>query len=231
MTHALEALQDSLGYHFKDLSLLRCALTHRSADRCNNERLEFLGDSVLELVIADYLYKRFPELKEGKLSRLRSCIVCGESLAGIAQTHNLSACVRVGQGELRGGGQNRKSLLADAFEAVVGAVYLDSSLETVAALIRECWFKPVIENLDPNAINKDAKTYLQEWLQARKMSLPEYEVLEVRGEEHNLNFKVSCVTEALDEKVLAEGTSRRKAEQNAASATLSILQASGTDSP
>ena len=203
--------------------MLECALTHRSASRDNNERLEFLGDSILEFVIADSLYQKYPNLREGKLSRLRSNLVRGDTLVVLANRFEIGNSLLLGQGERSNGGALRESILSDAFEAIVGAVYLDAGLDKCQELIL-IWFEDFFEKLNPDDINKDPKTELQEWLQARKFTLPEYNVVKTTGDEHSREFTVSCSVSALDELIIAIGKSRRKGEQQAATNALKILK-------
>ncbi|NNM53007.1 MAG: ribonuclease III, partial [Pseudomonadales bacterium] len=210
-------LQERLGYRFREIDTLRQALTHRSSSgRHNNERLEFLGDSILSMVIAEYLYVRFPEAQEGSLTRLRASLVKEETLAEVARRLELGAELRLGQGEIRSGGFRRDSILADVLEAILAAVYLDSG---ELGVCRECvlnWFAPQLANLQPEHVRKDAKTYLQEWLQARHLDLPVYELHAVDGQSHEQTFIVQCHVVVLPGPVQGEGHSRRRAEQVAA---------------
>jgi len=204
-----------IGYTFNDPELLRRALTHRSYSTSHNERLEFLGDSVVNCVVALELFNRFPRLAEGELSRLRANIVNQQSLAGVAQRLSFGAELRLGEGELKSGGARRPSMLADAVEAVVGAVFLDGGFDSartvVCGLLGE-----VLERIDPSASGKDPKTLLQEHLQGRRLALPQYGVVAVRGEAHEQQFQVECVVAELGIRSLGEGASRRSAEQEAA---------------
>jgi ribonuclease-3 len=211
-----------IGYHFKNPDLLGEALTHRSVGSRNYERLEFLGDGALNFVIASELYQRFPEASEGDLSRLRSSLVKGDKLAELAQRYHLGEHLSLGSGELKSGGYRRASILADALEAIFGAVYLDSGFEQCRALILVV-YGPSLESLpDPDQL-KDPKTRLQEWLQSRKRPLPEYDVVDVSGEAHKQVFTVACKVEGLTKAVLGVGNSRRKAEQEAAQKTMRLL--------
>lgn len=204
-----------IGYTFNDPELLRRALTHRSYSTSHNERLEFLGDSVVNCVVALELFSRFPRLAEGELSRLRANIVNQQSLAGVAQRLSFGAELRLGEGELKSGGARRPSMLADAVEAVVGAVFLDGGFDSartvVCGLLGE-----VLDSIDPSASGKDPKTLLQEHLQGRRLALPQYGVVAVRGEAHEQQFQVECVVAELGIRSLGEGASRRSAEQEAA---------------
>lgn len=215
----IERLQRKLGYQFSDISLLNRALTHRSADNDHNERLEFLGDSILGFEAADYLYQHAATATEGELSRMRSQLVKRETLASIARELNLGQILRLGQGEFRSGGQNRDSILADAVEAIIAAVYLDGGVQNARELVRRL----LGERLNnPTAVlqQKDAKTRLQELLQGRKLSLPSYEVIEVKGDQHQQSFVVACKVQDLELTSTGSGTSRRKAEQQAAESML-----------
>ncbi len=223
MTLALDKLCRSLGYEFSDQSLLKKAVTHSSAGKNNNERLEFLGDSILGWVIAEALYQRFPHAKEGELSRLRAGLVKGVTLAELAREFNLGDHLGLGQGELKSGGYRRDSILADAMEAIIGAVYLDSNIETCRAQVLN-WFQERLQKVSVKDNHKDSKTQLQEYLQGRKQSLPQYEVVATRGKEHAQIFDVECKVSLLEETVTGTGSSRRQAEQEAALKALKILQ-------
>lgn len=220
----LKRLSRQLGYTFKEPALLRQALTHRSYGTPHNERLEFLGDSVLSLAISTRLYHGFPQLTEGELSRVRAHLVKEPTLAEIAQTLQLGEYLFLGEGEMKSGGFRRPSILADALEAVVGAIYLDGGFGDAQRVI-ETLYAPVIERLDPNKIAKDPKTQLQEFLQGHKLRLPKYTIVATEGEAHEQHFKVECHIPDLEIRVLGEGASRRKAEQDAA--RLAYEQAQG----
>ncbi len=211
----LNRLYKSLGYRFNDSALLTQALTHRSAKKNHNERLEYLGDSVLGMVIANELFHRFNDAPEGSLTRMRSTLVKGETLAGIAREFELSDYLILGAGETKSGGHQRDSILEDAVEAVIGAIFLDSDLETCQQLIL-AWYASRLDALDPNYHPKDPKTRLQELLQSRQIPLPEYSVVEVSGKDHAQTFVVECTIQHGDEVFIGKGTSRRKAEQQAA---------------
>jgi ribonuclease-3 len=211
----LEALSRRLGYSFTRNALLKQALTHRSHGQTNNERLEFLGDGILNCVVASLLYQRFPELPEGDLSRLRAYLVKESTLSDIAQSLSLGEALRLGEGEMKSGGWRRPSLLADALEAVVGAVFLDGGFASAQDLVSRL-YAPMLENLDPRSIGKDPKTLLQEYLQGRKIALPEYALLATEGEAHCQTFRIECRIPALSIRAQGEGGSRRAAEQAAA---------------
>jgi ribonuclease-3 len=204
-----------IAYQFSDIDLLKHALTHRSADKKHNERLEFLGDAVLGLVIAERLYEKFPKLPEGKLTRMRSNLVKGETLAKVAREIELGELIKLGPGEMKSGGRRRDSILADSVEAVLGAIYLDSGLDAVRTTIDQLFSKR-IETLDPNLQIKDSKTQLQEHLQAKQLALPDYQVTEIKGKDHAQTFTVECKVDALTMTAVGKGKSRRIAEQEAA---------------
>src|SRR5512141_1711721 len=191
-----EALRDRLGYAFRRPELLTQALTHRSFGTSHNERLEFIGDAVLDCAIAVVLYRRFPAIPEGDLSRVRASLVNGETLAGLARALELGEAVRLGEGELRSGGAMRPSILADALEAVFGAIFLDAGYDAAAGVI-ETVYAPLLAGLDPGSLTKDPKTRLQEWLQARRIAVPEYAVTDVAGDAHAQTFTVECRIPAL----------------------------------
>lgn len=215
MTGDLKRLARQLGYVFKEPKLLRQALTHRSYGTPHNERLEFLGDSVLSLAISTRLFHDFPRLTEGELSRVRAHLVKEPTLAEIAQSLSLGDYLFLGEGELKSGGFRRPSILADALEAIVGAIYLDGGFPEAQRVLNEL-YAPVIGRLDPHTLSKDPKTRLQEFLQGRKLRLPKYTIVATEGEAHEQHFRVECHIPELDIRVLGEGSSRRKAEQEAA---------------
>jgi ribonuclease III len=208
-------LREALGYEPRDPTLFAAALTHRSAARPNNERLEFLGDAVLNLVIARQLYGAFPRATEGDLSRLRARLVSREPLAEVAAGVELGTVLQLGSGELKSGGFRRHSILADALEAVCGALFLDGGLTAAEGVIGRL-FAPRIAALPDPAALKDAKTRLQEYLQARSLTLPRYQVERIEGEAHAQTFRVSCEVADLGRRVQGGGSSRRRAEQEAA---------------
>ncbi|KXF80167.1 ribonuclease III [Enterovibrio coralii] len=222
MTTPTNKLQRRIGYEFSDAALLSLALTHRSASGNHNERLEFLGDSILSFVIADDLYHRFPNVDEGDMSRMRATLVRGNTLAELGREFDLGDVLQLGPGELKSGGFRRDSILADAVEAIIGAIYLDSDLETVRGIVLG-WYKERLETIQPGANQKDPKTRLQEFLQGRRKPLPAYNVIKVQGEAHNQQFTVECEIAGLDRPVVGKGSSRRKAEQAAAELALEKL--------
>jgi ribonuclease-3 len=227
---AVEWQRDALGYQCRDPKLLEAALTHRSAGGQHNERLEFLGDAVLNCVVAMMLYREFADATEGDLSRFRASLVSGEALAVIAAEVGLGDQLRLGSGELKSGGFRRKSILADALEALFGAIYLDGGFDAAAEVI-ERMIAPRLDRLPSAAELKDPKTRLQEALQARGLPLPTYTVESVTGEAHNQLFEVSCSVEVLGLRALATGGSRRRAEQAAAQQVLDDVRGSfGTTS-
>jgi len=217
-------LRERLGYEPRDLTLFRAALTHRSASGPNNERLEFLGDAVLNLVIARLLYEAFPQAAEGDLSRLRARLVSREPLAEVAAGLGLGAMLQLGSGELKSGGFRRQSILADALEALCAAIFLDGGPGAAEAVL-ERLFAARIAALPAPAALKDAKTRLQEYLQSRSLTLPRYSVLDVEGEDHAQTFRVSCEVTDLRLRVEGDGSSRRRAEQQAAGRMLAAIAA------
>ena len=219
-----------LGYEPRDRDLFRAALTHRSASGPNNERLEFLGDAVLNLVVAHHLYAAFPDASEGDLSRLRARVVSGEPLAEVAASLELGEALQLGSGELKTGGFRRQSILADAFEAVCGALYLDGGLAVAEGVI-ERLLEPRIAALPAPHELKDAKTRLQEYLQSRGLSLPRYRVERVEGEAHAQTFHVNCEVPALRLAAEGSGSSRRRAEQEAAERILAGLGSDADPQP
>jgi ribonuclease-3 len=213
---------DRIGHAFRDPELLQRALTHRSAGSRNNERLEFLGDSLVNLVVAEALFQRWPRADEGELTRARAALVREASLAGLARSLELGDRLELGPGELKSGGFRRDSILADAFEAVVAAIYLDAGFEACRAQVL-AWFEPMLVDLPRGGPEKDPKTRLQEWLQARQHPLPEYRLVATTGEDHDKLFLVECMLGALAVQGSAQGTSRRQAEQAAAALILQQL--------
>jgi ribonuclease-3 len=212
-----------LDYIFHRPELLRQALTHRSHSVPHNERLEFLGDSVLNCAVAALIFKHFPDLTEGSLSRVRANLVNQKVLAELAQTLELGKLIRLGEGELRSGGDKRPSILADALEAVLGAIYLDGGF-TQAEKIVASLFAPSLQELDARTLGKDPKTLLQEYLQSRRLALPQYAVIATSGEAHQQQFQVECVISKPDIRTLGEGATRRSAEQHAARQAYEQLQ-------
>jgi ribonuclease-3 len=220
---ALSELQIRLGYAFRQHALLQQAVTHRSFSADHNERLEFLGDSVLNLSVAHMLYAQLANLPEGDLSRVRANLVKQDTLHQLAKNLDLPAVMRLGEGEMRSGGQNRPSILADALEAIIGAVYLDGGYKDAQALV-ERLFAQVDIKPDMQAVGKDPKTELQEWLQGRKLALPKYTVVGTSGAAHRQQFEVSCEVTELRQTQQGSGASRRAAEQAAAAAMLQSLK-------
>lgn len=214
-----DRLQDALGHQFSRPELLRQALTHRSHSSPHNERLEFLGDSVLNCIMATLLYQRFPDLREGDLSRQRANLVRQDTLADIAQLLKLGDQLQLGEGELKSGGSRRPSILADGLEAVIGAVFMDSGFDAARQVVARL-YQPLLDQIDPKVSGKDAKTELQEMLQARKLPLPSYVLVGTRGEAHAQIFEVECAISVLSIRVAGVGSSRRGAEQAAAKAAV-----------
>ena len=210
-----EPLRLKLDYAFRHPDLLRQALTHRSFGTPHNERMEFVGDAVLNCVVGIALYERFPALPEGDLSRVRAGLVNGETLARVARQLGLGAAIFLGEGEVKNGGAERSSILADALEALFGAVYLDGGFDAARNVIVTCYAN-VLRDVDPGALGKDPKTSLQEWLQARRWPVPEYVVTATSGEPHEQRFTVECRIPRLNIVASGEGSSRRAAEQAAA---------------
>lgn len=223
MSRDLKRLCKHLGYTFSDEGLLRTALTHRSLGACNNERLEYLGDGALNFIIAAELYHRKSELSEGDLSRLRANLVCGESLAKIGHKLGLGDYLYLGPGELKSGGFRRDSIIADAVEALLGAVYLDSGFDACRNLVLRLFNQRLLDLPAPSSL-KDPKTRLQEYLQGRKLALPSYALLETTGKAHEQMFLVECRVESLGIESQARLTSRRRAEQAAAEALLAQIE-------
>ena len=219
----IATLQSRLGHTFSNAALLQQALTHRSHSSLHNERLEFLGDSVLNCVVASLLFDRFDKIDEGDLSRLRANLVKQQSLYEIAQRLELSQCLRLGEGELKSGGFRRPSILADTLEALFGAIFLDAGFDTASSVIGAL-YAPVLETVDPKTLGKDAKTLLQEFLQGKKIQLPQYNVVATHGAAHNQEFEIECLVPKLDIHVFGTGGSRRAGEQAAAKLALESVQ-------
>lgn len=217
----LDGVSHALGYRFNDSGLLRRALTHRSHSADHNERLEYLGDSVVNCAIALALYRKFPEAPEGDLSRLRASLVSQPALAGIALDLGLGGHLALGEGELRSNGRERPSILADALEAVIGATLLDGGFDAAAGVVGRL-FRPALDATQPDTTGKDPKTLLQELLQGRRIALPQYRVVATRGSAHAQIFEVECAVAALSICCRGEGASRRAAEQNAARAAYAL---------
>jgi len=211
------SLLDRLGHSFRNPERYRLALTHRSHGATHNERLEFIGDAVLNCVVAVVLFERFPAIPEGELTRVRASLVNRDTLARLARDLGLGSAVLLGGGEVRSGGDERPSILANALEAIIGAVFIDAGFDAARAVIERIWAAE-FASLDPSILGKDPKTRLQEWLQARRFAVPEYTVTGVAGEPHAQTFTIECRIPALDVVTTGEGTSRRAAEQVAAAA-------------
>lgn len=220
----LAALAGRLGHRFTDAGLLKTALTHRSHSTPHNERLEFLGDGLLNCVIAEALFQRFPDTQEGDLSRLRANLVRQDALHQLALELRLGEVLRLGEGELRSGGHQRPSILADALEAIFGAVFSDAGYDAGKAVILGL-YAPLLAGVKPGPAQKDPKTRLQEWLQGRKKPLPRYTVLEASGAAHEQRFEVSCEIDNPPVRTTGHGSSRRNAEQAAAENALKALNA------
>lgn len=223
MTAEYRKLCKMIGYEFNDQALLQAALSHRSVRGKNNERLEFLGDAILNFIIAAALFEQCPHAKEGDLSRLRAGLVNGETLAELAQEFVLGDYLRLGPGELKSGGSRRKSILADALEAIIGAIYLDSNMLICQERVLS-WFDLRIKAIAHTGTSKDPKTQLQEYLQGHKSNLPDYLVLSVTGQAHKQVFRVSCQVEGFSFTTEGSGSSRRAAEQLAAQEFLDLIQ-------
>jgi ribonuclease III len=221
-------LEQRIGYQFKDQTLLKLALTHRSHSGSHNERLEFLGDSVLNCAVGHLLYRQLKQFDEGDLSRVRSNLVRQQALHDIAQTLSLHQYLHLGEGELKSGGLRRPSILADALEALFGAIFMDGGFPEAARVI-DSLYMPILKQVDPKTLGKDAKTLLQEFLQGLGLPLPVYSVVATHGAAHSQVFEVECVIAKLSVTVLGSGASRRAAEQMAATAALTAVR-SATDS-
>ncbi|HEY4138401.1 MAG TPA: ribonuclease III [Casimicrobiaceae bacterium] len=223
-----DRLRDRLGYEFRDPALLGEALTHRSFGVPHNERLEFVGDAVLNCAVALILFERFPATQEGELSRARANLVNRDTLAQIARQIDLGARIRLGEGEQKSGGANRSSIIADALEAVIGAVFFDGGFSAARAVIDRI-YADLLRAADPTTLGKDPKTRLQEWLQARRHPVPEYAIVATSGEAHAQLFEVDCKIAPLSLITHGSGSSRRAAEQEAAAAALARIMAGGAD--
>jgi len=222
VSQSLSRLERRLGHTFQNQELMLLALTHRSFAGRNNERLEFLGDAILNFVAGEALFERFPQAREGQLSRLRARLVKGETLAVLARGFELGEYLRLGSGELKSGGFRRESILADALEALIGAIYLDAGMDVARARVLD-WLANELDGLTLVDTNKDPKTRLQEFLQSRAAELPRYEVVDIQGEPHCRTFFVQCEIALLTDKTQGQGASRRIAEQVAAAAALVAL--------
>jgi ribonuclease III len=215
VTEILDILQHRLAYTFVSQPLLVQALTHRSYSSLHNERLEFLGDAILDLVVGEFLYHQFPAATEGELSHMRAQAVCGEQLAEIGQQLQLGDCLYLGAGEAKSGGRQRESSIANAVEAVIAAIYLDGGIENCRTVARRL-FAPVLTEMNEQGVVKDAKTRLQEYLQCHHLPLPQYRLLTRTGMDHNASFTMECEVAALNVRTVATASSRKKAEQLAA---------------
>jgi ribonuclease III len=220
----LAKLTAALGHDFADRALLQTALTHRSFGVPNNERLEFIGDGVLNCVIAVALFRRYSDLPEGDLSRMRASLVRQDALHRLALSLKLGDALRLGEGELKSGGSQRPSILADALEALIGAIYLDAGFEAAQKVIARLYL-PLFDELSSGPLTKDPKTSLQEWLQGRKKPLPRYQVIEASGAAHEQRFAVACEIDNPPLRTIGQGSSRRLAEQAAADSALKALKA------
>lgn len=216
------AFQKKINYKFQDQNLLATALTHRSVGKANNERLEYLGDAMLGFIIAEALFLRFPQLPEGHLTRLRASLVRQETLAQLARAIDLGDFLKLGTGEIKSGGWRRDSTLSNALEAIIGAVYLDADVNTCREFILNL-YTDLFQALSPDVLNKDPKTELQELLQAKKLALPAYTVIKEEGAAHAKTFTVACRVSGIQESAIAEGSSKRNAEQTAAKTILELL--------
>lgn len=217
-----QRLQHRLGYEFKEFKLLELALTHRSYGANNNERLEFLGDSILNFIIGEVLYNRFPDAREGQLSRIRSQLVKGETLAEVAREFELGECLILGEGEMKSGGHRRDSILSDSVEALIGAIFTETEFETCRAHVLR-WYESRLTSVSLEATDKDPKSRLQEYLQAQRKPLPDYEVVETLGEAHSHIFTIECRVAVLKQAVRAQASNRREAEKLAATEVLRLL--------
>lgn len=223
MIRSLGFIEELLGYRFLNPKLLEVALTHSSAGKNNNERVEFLGDAIVNFVVGNYLFDKFPQAQEGQLSRMRASLVKGDALAELAKSFKLSDVLVLGPGEVRMNGNCRSSILAGTMEALIGAVYLDSDFETCRRCVLS-WYGDTLTNITLEQQHIDAKTQLQELLQARRLALPNYVVVEQTGEVHRQLFRVACRVEALNESTEAQGSNRRQAEQAAATLMIERIQ-------
>lgn len=218
-----ELQRDKLGYHFKDISLLKLALTHKSVGISNNERLEFLGDSILSFVISDCLFSKYEKMDEGTLTRMRASLVCKESLYLVARELNIDKYIILSGSEARSGGHQRKSILADAIESLIAAVFIDSGIEIAKEIVLRL-FAGHIDNLSTDKKYQDPKTALQEYLQSFGKKLPQYTLIETKGPAHDQIFSVECTLLEINERFNAEGATRRKAEQESAKQALEYLK-------
>lgn len=218
-----KSFQKRIGYYFDNINILTQALTHRSANCKNNERLEFLGDSILNYIISYFLYRFSPSINEGNMSRIRSFLVCDNTLAAIAKEFNIGKYLNLGPGEFKNGGFNRVSILADAMEAIIGGIFLDSNICTTRKLVLN-WYKERLNKINPNDKNKDFKTRLQEHLQEKHLPLPMYFITQITGEAHAQKFTIHCKISEIKNPIIGNGSSRREAEQAAAEQALRLLE-------
>jgi len=223
VANKLSNLCETLGYQFKDLKNLESALTHRSVKGENNERLEFLGDSIVNFIIAQALFEKFPKAREGKLSRLRANLVNGDTLAELAYEFDLGDFMLLGPGEVKSGGQRRHSILADALEAIIAAIYLDAGLDVCQQCVLS-WYETRLADVTKTKNIKDPKTRLQEYIQSQKLALPIYSIATIEGDAHKQTFNVQCQVEGSDFISTGSGSSRRRAEQQAATEYLAHLE-------
>ena len=222
MSGLLTKLENEINYKFRDKTFLEIALTHRSVGHSNNERLEYLGDAVLGFIIANAIFRKFPQATEGELTRLRSSLVKGETLAELGRELNLGNFIKLGPGEMKSGGWRRDSILANTFEAIIGAVYLDAGMEICQRCVTSL-YRQLLSEASPDKLDKDPKTSLQELLQSRRMELPVYQVLSENGDAHERLFTIECTIKGQGISVQAEGHSKRVAEQISAEKALSVL--------
>jgi len=223
LRHLDFTVTSTFGHEFSDPELLQLALRHRSVGGRSNERLEFLGDAILNCIAAEALFERWPRADEGALTRARAALVRESSLAEVARRLDVGAHIALGPGELKSGGYRRESILADALEAVIGAIFLDAGFAAARDRVLD-WFAEALAELRPEDVAKDAKTRLQEWLQALQLGLPEYTLVGIEGEEHCRVFRARCALSGLDQSSEGEGPSRRQAEQAAAAAMLTLIE-------
>ncbi|VFP79524.1 ribonuclease III [Candidatus Erwinia haradaeae] len=218
----MHQLQKKIGYYFKNVELLQQALTHRSASRQHNERLEFLGDAILNYVIAHAIYQDFPHVNEGDMSRMRATLVRGYTLAEMARELNLGFYLYLGRGERKSGGYLRQSILSNTMEALIGGIFIDSNISIVEKVVLN-WYSYRLNVISPGEKQKDPKTRLQEFLQGHRLPLPSYFVSHVQGSEHNQAFTIHCQVSGMKEPVVGTGSSRRQAEQETAKQALTKL--------
>lgn len=219
----IQILSQRIGHRFTDSALAEQALTHRSFGGHHNERLEFLGDAMVNFIIAEALFQRFPATREGDLTRMRASLIRGQTLAEIAREFELGELIRLGSGEMKSGGHRRESILADVLEAIIAAIYLDAGLDVCRERVLE-WYGTRLQQVAPGEVNKDAKSRLQEWLQGRGKALPVYQLSATHGEAHDQLFDISCTIPSVSQTFTGSGSSRRIAEQIAAQQALTYLE-------